>query len=103
MSEKYGWAVNPIKLQRAIENVRKTNPKEVTDEAVKAEYVKMLGLVREVAPAKDRTVKDDEPKTLEDLTVLELRKLADEKEVDLGDATRKDDIVAVLVDAGVTL
>lgn len=54
----YAWASNPIKEQRAIDNLKKqwrvTNPlskkaaPEPTEEAIKAEYIKYGGLIIEV-------------------------------------------------------
>lgn len=45
MSKPYAWAVNPSKLQRAIAKVA---PKNGTEEDIKAEYILIGGLVREV-------------------------------------------------------
>lgn len=45
MENKYSWAVNPAKLQRAIAKVAIRNGSE---EDVKAEYILIGGLVREV-------------------------------------------------------
>lgn len=45
MENKYPWAVNPAKLQRAIAKVA---PKNGTEEDIKAEYILIGGLVREV-------------------------------------------------------
>ena len=69
MNVHYPWAANPIKVQMAIERVNKnvilaraTNPgKEIadpTEEDIKAEYVKMAGLVindETVEELKDRS------------------------------------------------
>lgn len=45
MSKPYTWAANPSKLQRAIAKVA---PKNGTEEDIKAEYILIGGLVREV-------------------------------------------------------
>lgn len=51
MSNNYSWAVNPAKLKTAIEHVTtqsKIDPSiKIDEETVKAEYVKLKGLVRE--------------------------------------------------------
>jgi len=44
MGNKYPWAVNPSKLQRAIAKVA---PKNGNEEDIKAEYILIGGLVRE--------------------------------------------------------
>lgn len=65
MDKKFGWAVNDLKLQRAIKIVN-TAGKELSDENVKAEYVKIAGLVRgenEVSDeAEDIETVDETPK-----------------------------------------
>ena len=45
MSNKYTWAANPSKLQRAIAKVA---PKNGTEEDIKAEYILIGGLVCEM-------------------------------------------------------
>ena len=52
MKSKYGWSVNPYKLEKAIETVG-----DKDEEKIKAEYVRLGGLVRsavnrEFVPAK---------------------------------------------------
>ncbi|AWP28718.1 hypothetical protein [Paenibacillus sp. Cedars] len=52
-----------------------------------------------VDPSADNTNKGQDPnslqgpKKIEDMTVLELKDFAEEMEIDLGDATKKDDII----------
>lgn len=54
----YEFAVNPLKLQRAIDELTKEAHEngikdfKLTEEAVKARYVKLLGLLREEEEAK---------------------------------------------------
>ena len=56
----FDWAVNKSKMERAIKEVRGDNEltgevgtKEVTEEAVKIVYVRLLGLLKEDAPSPD--------------------------------------------------
>ena len=57
MSNKYAWAVNPAKLNTAILHVTEKSKVDssvkVDEETVKAEYVKLLGLVRETGDSED--------------------------------------------------
>jgi hypothetical protein len=53
--KQYGWALNPIKLQRAIVAAGT----DASEEDVRAKYVEFGGLVAESAPVK---AQDEEPK-----------------------------------------
>ena len=54
--EGFGWAQNRSKLERAITEVRESG-KPITDKAVKAVYVRLLGAVIEV---KEEEMEDEE-------------------------------------------
>ena len=63
----YSWAVNKSKLDRAIKEVRGDNvttgevgTNEVTEEAVKKVYVRMLGQVKETGGNKVPVVHDED-------------------------------------------
>lgn len=90
---KYTWAVNETKLARAVMTVNdriKAGTKiDNFDEAVKAEYIKLAGLVREVDEKKEIS--------LEEMTVKELKKLAIDKDIDVT-GMKKDEIIATLTD-----
>jgi len=59
-------------------------------------------LREEDLPNRDPSSPGNSPRTaLEALTVNQLRKLAEEYEIDLADATKKDDIIGILVAEGV--
>jgi len=42
------------------------------------------------------TTDDQEPKSIEELTIPQLKAFAEEKGIDLGDATKKDDILSLI-------
>lgn len=94
----YEWAVNKVKLQQSHEALVKAGNKAPSEDEVKAEYVKRAGLVRESAA--DAA---DEPETLQDLSVPQLKKLAGEKEVDVTGLSKKADLIAALEAAGVSI
>lgn len=48
--ERSEWCVNPVKFDRAVRELTQTN-QPITDEAVKAIYVRLGGLLLEDAPA----------------------------------------------------
>lgn len=50
----------------------------------------------EVHPEKAASVTDETRRLLERFSVADLRKLADEEEIDLGDVTKKDEIIDVV-------
>lgn len=83
--------VNKDKLMRATKAAKLAN-KEGDEATIKAEYLKLGGLI---------TGEEEQsgPKVLEDLNVAELKKYAKDNEIDLGEATKKDDILAVIQEA----
>jgi hypothetical protein len=90
---KYTWAVNETKIARAVMTINDRIKAGVKidnfDEAVKAEYIKLAGLVHEVDEVKEIS--------LEDMTVKELKKLAIDKDINVT-GMKKDDIIAALTE-----
>ena len=94
---KYVRAIDTLNRDNAARKAAGQPEVALTEEAVKELYVKYAGLVLEVEKPKEK----EEVKTLEDLTVKELKALAEEKQVDLDDAVLKADIIDKLAEAGI--
>lgn len=96
----YNWAVNKIKLNVAIDALRRaavSNPDIIiNEETIKAEYVKRGGLLREEAEEKVRENDNGGARDLEDLTVPELRELADKQGLDHKPYKLKGDLIEAL-------
>ncbi len=73
-------------------------PFDFTDDELKSinAMAKASGneLVRKLVVEGGATQADVEPKTVDDMTVPQLRDYAASKQIDLGDATKKDDVIA---------
>jgi hypothetical protein len=67
----YDWSTNPIKLRRAIDGISK----EATEAEIKAEYVRIGGLVRET----EEPVVITEPKPVKKVVKKAAKKLTKKK------------------------
>ena len=83
------WAENRSKLERAIKEIRGDNnetgelgTREVTEEAVKKVYIRLLGKVLDV--------KEDGQTALKDKPVNELRAIAEDRGIEHAGLTKKE-------------
>lgn len=82
------------------------NGAAVVDDAVGTQLLALGGYTRtdrpQEAPAKQTAAKaDEEAPDLESMNTAQLRKLARDRNIDLGDATKKADIISAIESAGV--
>lgn len=94
----YTWAVNKTKVaqaKKALEDAKKINPAIVVDEeSIKAEYIKRAGLIDE--PLKPRRQEAPKVVPLRLRSVDELKKIAEEKGIDISTLETKSQLVKAI-------